>query len=380
MKINSVKIKNFKSLKDVDIKLNNLTLITGVNSSGKSSFIQSLLLFRENRENIVIEYLKNIHGELPADLGVPASFNGKYIKLGKESLLLSQNASTNDMVFKLDTQLGDINISINKEQKINLSSDLDELDANKSPMSIFFDVCFHYLSTDRVPPDYTFGFSKQEINLDSIGINGDYTAHYLAENRHRSLEIEPLKHPASQTLQLLENTYKWLGEISNGISISASADASTQSAKLTYQYEYGDNTTSQYSPLNVGFGLTYVLPVVVLILKSKPGDFIIIENPESHLHPAGQSKIAEMCAIAANNGVQIIIETHSDHFLNGVRVATKKGVITPDKSQIYFFEKEENGLETIPHPINIDKYGNLDDYPESFFDEWDNNLDRLLDL
>jgi hypothetical protein len=71
----------------------------------------------------------------------------------------------------------------------------------------------------------------------------------LAENRHKSLDIEALKHPESQTLQLLENTYKWLGEISSGISISASADASTQSAKLTYQYEYGGNTTSNYSPL-----------------------------------------------------------------------------------------------------------------------------------
>jgi hypothetical protein len=56
----------------------------------------------------------------------------------------------------------------------------------------------------------------------------------LAENRHKSLDIEALKHPESQTLQLLENTYKWLGEISSGISISVSADASTQSAKLTY--------------------------------------------------------------------------------------------------------------------------------------------------
>lgn len=48
MKIDGVKIKNFKSLKDVDIELNNLTLITGVNSSGKSSFIQSLLFFKQN--------------------------------------------------------------------------------------------------------------------------------------------------------------------------------------------------------------------------------------------------------------------------------------------------------------------------------------------
>jgi predicted ATPase len=215
-------------------------------------------------------------------------------------------------------------------------------------------------------------------------VNGEYTAHYLAENRHKSLDIEALKHPESQTLQLLENTYKWLGEISSGISISASADASTQSAKLTYQYEYGGNTTSNYSPLNVGFGLTYVLPVIVLILKAKPGDFIIVENPESHLHPAGQAKIADNfssslknrpnfawavrtlsgkdnslkteksttiiclvdCPTRQKNFLANRVETHSDHFLNGVRVATKNKVIAPDKSQIYFFEKQKDSLDT----------------------------------
>jgi predicted ATPase len=83
-------------------------------------------------------------------------------------------------------------------------------------------------------------------------------------------------------------------------------------------------------------------------------------------------------AIAANNGVQIIVETHSDHFLNGVRVATKNKIITPEKSQIYFFEKEKNGLNTIPRSINIDVDGKLSDWPKSFFDEWDNQLDKLL--
>jgi predicted ATPase len=96
------------------------------------------------------------------------------------------------------------------------------------------------------------------------------------------------------------------------------------------------------------------------------------------LHPAGQAKIAEMYAIAANNGVQIIVETHSDHFLNGVRVATKNKVIAPDKSQIYFFEKQKDSLDAVLRPINIDKDGKLSDWPKSFFDEWDNQLDKLL--
>ena len=113
-------------------------------------------------------------------------------------------------------------------------------------------------------------------------------------------------------------------------------------------------------------------------MKSKPDDLLIIENPESHLHPAGQSKIAELCAIASSQGVQIIIETHSDHFLNGIRVATKKEILKPESSQIYYFRKEKNELETKIDKLNIDKNGKIDEWPIGFFDEWDNKLDELL--
>lgn len=76
--------------------------------------------------------------------------------------------------------------------------------------------------------------------------------------------------------------------------------------------------------------------------------------------------------------MQIIIETHSDHFLNGIRVATKKQILKPEESQIYFFEKKENELETIAHDLKIDKEGRIDNWPKGFFDEWDNKLDELL--
>ena len=370
MKINSVKVKNFKSLKDVDINLNNLTLITGVNSSGKSSFIQVLLLMKENSRTY-------------KDKGDFYTVNGDCITLGNVKSLLHYEARKKEInfAFKFDDDFGWIEINADSNFKIqddiyNSNSPADSLIQHQ----LFFKKIV-YLSTNRIPPSLTFPFSEKDIANHNIGINGEFTIHYLTEYRHQTLSAQGLKHKDSKSLQLLENTEKWLGEISNGVSITVSADVSTQSSKLSYQYSYDENSsriTSEQSPLNVGFGLTYVLPVIVLILKSKPGDFIIIENPESHLHPAGQSKIAEMCAIAANNGVQIIVETHSDHFLNGVRVATKKEIIAPDKSQIYFFEKEENGLDTIPRPINIDKDGKLSDWPKSFFDEWGNQLDKLL--
>lgn len=368
MLLNNIKIKNFKSLKNIDIALSNLTLIAGVNSSGKSSFIQTFLLMKEN----INFYF------MPTSKKYTCITDGEYIKLGGNKSLLHEEALGEKIIFEFgysNTYSG-----IKLDAKFNMESFDDEVrdENNNDHLMELFDDDFYYLNTDRVAPALTFPFSETYIEKGLLGINGQYTAHYLAENRHQKLAINDLQHADSQTNQLLENTYKWLGEISSGVFISASADASTQSVKLIYQYEYGNNTSSHYSPLNVGFGLTYVLPVIVSILKSKPGDFLIIENPESHLHPAGQSKIAELCAIASNHGVQIIAETHSDHFLNGLRVATKNKIIAPEKSRIYFFKKEKDSLDTVAQPINIDKDGKIDDWPNGFFDEWDKQLDKLL--
>lgn len=389
MKIEKVKISNFKSLKDVCITLSNLTLITGVNSSGKSSFIQTLLLLKQNIDNIqtsitfnsilkdtndkdILLQVDDIIKRIP-----PFILDGEYIALGDGKSLLYQEAF-NEFI--------NIELSYSGDHSLAVSFDTDSIftvkhnkivnEAYETTLDILKK--FHYIRTDRAIPSITYPLSEQHIRQGNIGLNGEYAAHYLSQNRHESLSIVKLKHPNSTTEQLLENVSKWLGEMSNGIDISVTVHDQLQIASLTYQYVYGEQTTGQYTPLNVGFGITYVLPIIVAILKSKPGDLLIIENPESHLHPAGQSKVAELCAIAASAGVQIIIETHSDHFLNGVRVATKKGLLEPEESQIYYFEKINDSLETIAHSLTIDKDGRIDDWPKGFFDEWDNKLNELL--
>lgn len=385
MKLEQVKISHFKSLKDVHIKLSNLTLIAGVNSSGKSSFIQTLLLLKQNADNISlmlalysstnkeelneIERLNKILKVIP-----PFILDGEYITLGEGKNLLYQEAVNEQITIEL-------NYANNQYLKVKLNTDANfEVESdngfNLEVMTLFNK--FHYIRTDRAIPSMTYPLSEQHVGKGNIGLNGEYTTHYLDKNRRKSLSLSELKHPESVTDQLLENVSKWLGEISNGIDIAVTVHEPLQLASLTYQYVYGEQTSSHYTPLNIGFGITYALPVIVAILKSKPNDLLIIENPESHLHPAGQAKIAELCAIAAACGVQIIIETHSDHFLNGVRVATKKQILKPEESQIYYFEKKQGGLETIAHPLNIDKDGRIDEWPKGFFDEWDNKLNELL--
>jgi predicted ATPase len=171
-----------------------------------------------------------------------------------------------------------------------------------------------------------------------------------------------------------------MSELTPGVSLNTVVHRDMNVVKLSYKFETSEGYTDEFKPVNVGFGLTYVLPVVTAVLAAAPGDLLIIENPESHLHPAGQAVIGRICALAAEKGVQIILETHSDHILNSIRVAVKKKILSPQHAAVYFFERDSNAKE---HKVDIiqpfiDENGRLDKTPVGFFDEWGKQLDELI--
>ncbi|CAM5621804.1 hypothetical protein SALBM217S_04209 [Streptomyces griseoloalbus] len=153
----------------------------------------------------------------------------------------------------------------------------------------------------------------------------------------------------------------------------------TDSVRLSYGFggTAGINATRRRRPTNVGFGLTYALPVVVACLTATPESLILLENPEAHLHPKGQSRMAALLSAAAATGAQLIVETHSDHVLNGLRIAVKQGVLQPQDTVIHYFSGNGAGTEVVTP--RIDKDGMLEQWPEGFFDEWESSLDQLLD-
>jgi predicted ATPase len=138
------------------------------------------------------------------------------------------------------------------------------------------------------------------------------------------------------------------------------------------------NANSFHRPHNVGFGLTYALPMIIAILTASAGDVVLLENPEAHMHPRAQARIARLCAKAAAAGIQMILETHSDHIVNGVRVAVHAGQIPPEDVSILFFGGPTAEPGKVFSHIRVNRQGRLDDWPAGFFDETDNLLDRLL--
>ena len=109
-------------------------------------------------------------------------------------------------------------------------------------------------------------------------------------------------------------------------------------------------------------------------LKSLGANLILIENPEVHLHPAGQALMGQFLAEVSAAGVQIVLETHSDHILNGIRRSVKSKKVQHEGVAIYFFRSYSDERGQVQSP-QIDADGNLDDWPEDFFDQFDKDMD-----
>lgn len=138
-----------------------------------------------------------------------------------------------------------------------------------------------------------------------------------------------------------------------------------------------DSRSEFQRPQNVGFGLTQLFPVLVALLVAEPGQLVIIENPEVHLHPRAQQQIGFFAAEAAAAGVQVMVETHSDHVLNGIRLAVRRGKLASDDVAIHFLGVPGTDTNSLVSPT-IDSDGRLDQWPAGFFDQFDLALSELL--
>ena len=128
---------------------------------------------------------------------------------------------------------------------------------------------------------------------------------------------------------------------------------------------------------HAGLGINQALPIVAAALSACRGGLLLIENPELNLHPAGQAAMGEFLAESAAADVQVILETHSDHVLNGIRRAIKEDILTPGNAVLYFFrprqDAERNGAARVQSSL-LDRYGNIDHWPEGFFDQFDKDM------
>jgi predicted ATPase len=372
--LNRLTVTNFKAFATADIPLARYTLMSGVNSTGKSTVLQALAILRQSQD---------ILGD---DAG-GFLLNGDLVELGTGQDVLHENyvpiADEPEPRIRLSVQFDQrtysFTVAYDREGDLLRLTEGGGTDA--AALQKIFGSNFQYLRADRISPAVTYPRSHERaIRRGFLGARGEHTVNYLRHFQDEPVQDERLHHPAARSRGLLDQAEAWMQDICPGVNLQADAIEGTDLVRLSFRFgTAGLSSSNRYRPTNVGFGLTYVLPVVIACLASRPGGIVLIENPEAHLHPQGQTAMASLTCAAAATGAQIIVETHSDHVLNGVRIAVKRGTIGADEVMLHFFRRESgsNSIKIETPALRPD--GMVSEWPEGFFDEWERALDRLLD-
>lgn len=363
-------LTNFLAFRELSLDLHRLTLLSGTNSAGKSSILHALSLLRQS----------HLAGTMPAAL----LLNGDLVNLGTGRDLLHSEP------IELDT--GEVAPRLSVEDKQGVSTwtadyiataDVLPVTAhaeNAAAVGLFAEGGFQYLKADRVVPAVTYPKSHEAVAVRrSLGPRGEHAANFLRVHGDEVIVCGAAAHPDSPSHQLSDQTNAWLNVLSPGTSVEVDDVDGTDFVRLIFRRSGPEVRTEGQRATNVGFGLTYALPVVIACLTAEPQALILIENPEAHLHPHAQAALGRLCALAASGGSQVILETHSDHVLNAVRLAVKKNELDPAAIGLHFFTRAEGVLQPALTTLEVGADGMLPAWPSGFFDEWDRALDELLD-
>ena len=414
-----LKLENFKIWRSTGpIRLAPITLLLGTNSSGKSSLIQSLLLIRQT--------VKGDDPNLDLNLGNPDADDS--VTLGQFKDLLCRHGASNESTsanqvgieFRWSEQGDAMNSTLFSARYIKgaagsaelaflrLGKDGQGFSVQRRKAGIYrLSLATQTKSLGQSAdfrPQRSFAFSAATFNklgaraesIKSIGpalldelsriiylgplrrlAQRDYVwagrmpAHIgddgakavdalIASGVARQLALKRKKAIPAEA-QLFDQTIHWLKEmnLADGLSIRALGG----SARYALMIE-NDGQASNLK--DVGVGVSQVIPVIVAALFAQPGHIVIVEEPESHLHPLAQSKLAELFArVSKERNIQFIVETHSEHLFRRMQTLIAKRQITPKGTAMYFVER--NGKTAQLRPLDLDDLGRVKNWPDGFF-------------
>jgi predicted ATPase len=371
--LNRLDLENFKCFELLRLPLAPLTLLSGPNASGKSSILQALVLLhqtiREHEWSVrlmlngnsiklgtVSDVVDKIHGRKTFKIGV--TDDGRIYQW-------SFTGDRTDMSMVVDDVVVDNKKSEDHPEHLRflLPTTLGKSDSRLAKRLRGLS----YLTAERVGPREVYSLEDRQI-AEVVGPAGEHAASVLQWGRDETV-IDGLVRsnaPNTRLRQVEERMRMFFPGCSLILHQIPQVNAVTLGLRTS-------DDTDFHRPVHVGFGLTQVLPIVVAALSASVEDIILIENPEVHLHPAGQALMGQFLAEVANAGIQIIVETHSDHVLNGIRRSVKAEILKPELVAVHFFRPRSLDGSQVISPL-IDKTGNIDTWPEGFFDQFDKDM------
>ncbi len=426
--LTEIHLKNFKTFKNsTKFPLSKMNLLTGINGRGKSSFLQSLLLFQQS-----INFDKNTSQFI---------LNGNLVQLGTFRDLQNVDRGNKELVeiaYFFQKNIADKNIDFSVSFELQ-ANELDDIVADVKTCSIASNVNFrhlqehllsnyieiqlvsekkyteqwgtdflstvsgnivqkcmfldlevnnqirqtqdlfklnriHYIAADRMGPRNYYEKSQLSnfISLDKEGKNAVNVAY-----KHRNDTINENLRLSNFGSNLEAQIGAWLGLITDSKNLNIRFGEQTNDYIITMTFDMGKSRN--FKPANVGFGYSYILPIIISGLIAKQGEIVIIENPEAHLHPKAQSELTKFLAKVASGGVQVFVESHSEHILNGLRIASLQeniDISNEDLSILYFTNGEKEPFVR----LNVEKDGKIKDWVDGFFDQQEQDLAEIFKL
>lgn len=352
--LSKIIINDYKCLVDCSIEFKAINLFAGSNSSGKSSVLQALLAASDN-----ISAENGKHG-LKNNRTETSIFNDV------------RNFVTNAKSYKID-------IACDEQEPTSLrftpgddsyqTTIVDQLnDASQELLKTFEIGNILYLPAMRPG-----GVHRQPINLDpenKLGNSGEFIFDYYAKHRSDILDESLILTSGIQTLE---------GQVNGQLEKLTGYKLIVETIGNNHYVRFETRSGKQLLPYHIGTGVAYIAEVIISCFATPKDGVIIMENPEIHLHPKAQADLIDFMAEIAKAGIQIIIESHSDHLFNGIRRLISQDILSLSEVSVYNFRQDENGL-TKAENVEFTSNGGIKKYIPGMFDQFDNDLDAILKL
>ena len=341
--ITRIDLYHFKCFSVLKLPLSPLTLLSGTNAAGKSSVLQALALLHQTiREH---------------EWSTRLMLNGLAVRLGTVADVIDQVEGRTSFEVALWDEDDEYRWNFSGD-RTEMSMEVDRIEAGGITFTEPRPLCrllpqrvvdqsvtmrlrdLSYLTAERLGPRDYYPLEDPQLTP-VVGPAGEHSVSVL----HSGEEV-----PVLESLALdgtpptrLRQVEARMAEFFPGCQLAIETIPHANAVRLGVRTS---RDTGFHRPGHTGFGLTQVLPIVVAALSSKSNGLLLIENPEVHLHPAGQVSMGRFLAKVSAAGVQVILETHSDHVLNGVRRAVKDGKVQPRDVALHFFRPRTDGTAT----------------------------------
>lgn len=373
--IKSIELQNFKCFENSPVFLySSVNVFTGMNGRGKSTSLQALILLAQSlieNDSFEVLYLNGYYLDIGTYRDVKCSFSPRSENI---TIKLLCNFQGRDFMYEF-TYGEDFDDSFKaKLIKESVVSEFENVNDNwlYSLLKKFLKT-LHFVSADRIGPIKYIDKTSLGAKIDT-GARGENTLKVLANSINLN-NVNSKLYRGNDSQSILQQTTEWLSYILGGAKLTIKGNDNDSS--ILYALLNSRNDSYEYKPINVGFGYSYILPLIVSGLLANKSDVIIVENPEAHLHPRAQNRISEFYSRVAATGVQVCVETHSEHIIDGFRVNSLKpgiGITTSDVNFHYFNENFKYDF------VKMDEKGKISNWPSGFFDQKDSDMSDLFKL